>query len=94
MSLGLTCTSLQAGPPDQGTLPRHTSCDPIRGCWHNPGMQVQEQIAARAAARAAKDFAAADGVRKQLEAVGVWLMDTPGGTTWRPGLPSSQGEAA
>jgi cysteinyl-tRNA synthetase len=60
-------------------------------CWC---VQVQEQIAARAAARAAKDFAAADGVRKQLEAVGVWLMDTPGGTTWRPGLPSGQEEAA
>jgi cysteinyl-tRNA synthetase len=49
----------------------------------------EEQVAAaideRAAARAAKDFAAADAVRTRLEAVGVLIMDTPTGTTWRPG---------
>jgi cysteinyl-tRNA synthetase len=49
-------------------------------------LQVTERIAARAAARQAKDFAAADGVRKALEAKGIMLMDSPQGTTWRPGL--------
>jgi len=39
---------------------------------------------ARAAARAAKDFGAADGIRIELERQGIVIMDTPGGTTWRP----------
>jgi cysteinyl-tRNA synthetase len=49
-------------------------------------LQVTECIAARADARQAKDFAAADGVRKALEAKGIMLMDSPQGTSWRPGL--------
>lgn len=44
---------------------------------------VEERIAARTAARAAKDFAAADAVRNELKDRGVEIMDTPGGTTWR-----------
>lgn len=48
--------------------------------------QVAERIAARAAARQAQDFAAADAVRKELAAKGIMLMDSPQGTTWRPGL--------
>jgi cysteinyl-tRNA synthetase len=47
---------------------------------------VVERIGARAAARQAKDFAAADAVRKELAAKGIMLMDTPQGTSWRPGL--------
>lgn len=47
--------------------------------------EVAAAIEERAAARAAKDFEAADGVRKRLEAVGVMIMDTPLGTTWKPG---------
>ncbi|MDB4982421.1 MAG: cysteinyl-tRNA synthetase, partial [Myxococcales bacterium] len=46
---------------------------------------VEAQIAARAAARAAKDFARADEVRKALKDAGIELMDTPAGTTWRVG---------
>ena len=46
---------------------------------------VAARIAARAAARAAKDFAAGDAVRVELAAKGVVIMDTPEGTTWRPG---------
>jgi cysteinyl-tRNA synthetase len=52
--------------------------------------QVEERIAARAAARAAKDFAAADAVRVELSAKGIMLMDSPEGTTWRPGLPDAE----
>jgi cysteinyl-tRNA synthetase len=47
--------------------------------------QVASAIEERAAARAAKDFVAADEVRKKLEAVGIMIMDTPHGTTWKPG---------
>lgn len=48
--------------------------------------EVQERIDARAAARKTKDFEAADGVRADLADVGIMIMDTPKGTTWRPGV--------
>jgi cysteinyl-tRNA synthetase len=44
---------------------------------------VEAKIAARKAAREAKDFAQADAVRAELTALGVELMDGPTGTTWR-----------
>jgi cysteinyl-tRNA synthetase len=44
---------------------------------------VEVEIQERAAARRAKDFARADGIRKDLHARGVELMDTATGTTWR-----------
>ena len=44
---------------------------------------VEARIAARAEARKAKDFAAADAIRDELLARGVEIMDAPGGTTWR-----------
>ena len=45
---------------------------------------VDAAIAERAAARAAKDFAAADAVRLRLEEAGLALLDTPAGTAWQP----------
>jgi cysteinyl-tRNA synthetase len=44
---------------------------------------VETRIGERAAARAAKDFARADQIRKDLQATGVEVMDTPAGTSWR-----------
>ena len=48
---------------------------------------VETAIEQRAVARAAKDYDAADLVRKELESKGIFIMDTPSGTTWRPGCP-------
>jgi hypothetical protein len=47
--------------------------------------QIAAAIEERAAARAAKDYAAADAVRLRLEASGILIMDTPQGTSWKPG---------
>jgi len=44
--------------------------------------QIAVQIAARAAAKAAKNWAEADRIRQELLAQGVALKDGPGGTTW------------
>jgi cysteinyl-tRNA synthetase len=44
---------------------------------------VQRLLADRTAARAGKDFAAADVIRGQLTALGVEVLDTPAGTDWR-----------
>ena len=43
---------------------------------------IQAQIEARAAAKAAKDWAEADRIRKALLEQGVVLKDSPTGTTW------------
>jgi len=46
--------------------------------------EIEKQIAARAAAKAAKKFAEADQIRATLKAAGVELEDKPGGLTqWR-----------
>jgi cysteinyl-tRNA synthetase len=45
--------------------------------------QVEALLAERTAARAAKDFARADGIRRELTALSVEVLDTPAGTDWR-----------
>jgi cysteinyl-tRNA synthetase len=47
------------------------------------GGDVQARIAARAEAKARRDFAEADRIRAELADEGVLLEDGPGGTTWR-----------
>jgi cysteinyl-tRNA synthetase len=43
---------------------------------------IADRIAQRAAAKAAKDFALADSIRKELLAMGIVLKDSAAGTTW------------
>jgi len=45
--------------------------------------RIEDLIAARAAAKARRDFAEADRIRTELAAEGVLLEDSPAGTTWR-----------
>ncbi len=45
--------------------------------------EILRRIEARKAARARKDFAEADRIRKELDAQGVLLEDSKGGTTWK-----------
>lgn len=59
---------LQSGTPKAGLSPEH----------------IEAQIAARQAAKAAKNFVGADAIRQQLLDEGVILEDKPGGqTSWR-----------
>jgi len=44
---------------------------------------VEKLIADRETARKQKDFTKADAIRKQLDAKGIELLDTPQGTRWR-----------
>jgi cysteinyl-tRNA synthetase len=45
--------------------------------------EVERLVAERDAARQARDFARADALRDRLDAMGVEVMDSPAGTTWR-----------
>ena len=46
---------------------------------------VEALLAARTEARAAKDWARADALRDEIDALGVVVMDTPSGPTWKRG---------
>ncbi|MGD2133060.1 MAG: cysteine--tRNA ligase, partial [Maricaulaceae bacterium] len=45
--------------------------------------EIEAALAARQAARKAKDFAEADRIRDDLAAQGVVIEDSAGGSTWR-----------
>jgi cysteinyl-tRNA synthetase len=48
-----------------------------------PVEEIERLIEERQAARRRRDFAAADGIRRQLADRGVLLEDNPGGTRWK-----------
>ncbi len=55
--------------------------------WKPAGVEIDaahidELVAARSAARAAKDFAEADRLRDEIVGLGVIIKDGPGGTVW------------
>ncbi len=45
--------------------------------------KVEALIAERIEARGAKDWAKADAIRAEIDALGVVVMDGPTGATWR-----------
>ena len=45
--------------------------------------KVEALLEARVVARASKDWAEADRIRGELDAMGVVVMDSPTGATWR-----------
>jgi cysteinyl-tRNA synthetase len=49
-----------------------------------PVERIEELIHLRNEARARKDWAEADRIRKMLDDAGVVLFDRPGGTVWKP----------
>ena len=58
-------------------VPEAVGPDPELARW------VEERLTARKAARAQRDFAAADRIRSEIEAKGVAIEDTPQGTKWK-----------
>ena len=57
-------------------LPEAETDDPL-------AEQVEALLAERKQARADKDFARADAIRDELDALGIEVMDSPDGSTWR-----------
>jgi cysteinyl-tRNA synthetase len=76
--------------PDTAALLRHLGSvlgvlQQVPSAYMQGGLDataIEAAIAARNAAKATKNYAEADGIRKELAAQGVELKDGPQGTTW------------
>ena len=58
-------------------VPEAAGPDPELARW------VEEKLAARKAARVQRDFAQGDAIRREIEARGIAIEDTPQGTKWK-----------
>ena len=79
---------LQAGAGLLGLLgatPEAWFHDAPTGAERLADAEIERRLAAREAARARRDFAAADRIRDELAAAGVRVEDLPDGTHWRRG---------
>lgn len=50
-------------------------------------VEILKKIEERDTARIQKEYAKSDSIRKDLAVLGIALMDSPNGTTWRPAIP-------
>ncbi len=72
-------------PPTAGSAPALGASDASESDGSDAELErwVNEQIQARAAARARRDFASADAIRDALAAKGIAIADSGGGTRWK-----------
>ena len=86
---GLTAADLKAGAGALGLLQQDPEAwfrwTPAAAADGPSDAEIEAAIAARQAARKAKDFKESDRIRDDLKAKGVLLEDGPKGTTWKRG---------
>jgi cysteinyl-tRNA synthetase len=69
--------------PELGAALALLGVSPVRAAENDPA--IDALVAARTAARAARNWAESDRIRDELVAAGIVLEDGPAGTTWRRG---------